>query len=360
VLHILGGLDRGGAETRTMDIYRSIDKTKVQFDFIVQTDNECAYDNEVKSLGGIIYKGMPRFKIYNSISYFKAWDMFFQKNGYSIIHIHITNSAVPILKAAIKNNIKHRISHSRFANETDFVKKWLIRANKKAIRKYSTQRLAVSNLAGKTVFGKDYMVINNAINAKKFTYDETVRDKVRNELNIVNNFVLCHVGRFSFPKNHSFLIDIFHSLTKVLPSAKLVLIGDGELREQTERKIEELRISDKVLVLGLRKDVPELLHGMDMLLLPSHFEGQPGVALEAQASGLKVLLSDKITREAAVIPELTEFLPIDKGADIWVERIMNFHESGFVRRNTYNDFVNAGFDIEAVAKWYEKFYLGCV
>jgi len=358
VLHVFGMLNKGGAETRTMDIYRTINKSQIQFDFVVHTNEKCFYDDEIVSMGGIVYKGIPRFEFFNVFSYYKIWKAFFKNNPYNIIHIHTTNSALPILIAAKKQNIKVRIAHARIADENSFLRRAFVALNRYPIRKFSTYMLAVSEIAGEFAFGKNFSVIPNAIDAGKLRYNINSRKTIRNELGIEDCFVIGNVARFHFQKNHLFLLDAFKEVKGTVPNAKLLLVGTGELKDIIQAKIDELEINDSVMLLGVRDDVEKLLSAMDIFALPSHYEGLPGVALEAQAAGLKTLISDKITKEAAIVDELVEFLKIDEGVSSWVNKIVDFYQNvNYDRRDTYDNFVEAGYDIKSVASWYEKFYI---
>ncbi|MCL2019394.1 MAG: glycosyltransferase family 1 protein [Oscillospiraceae bacterium] len=358
ILHIVGAMDRGGMESRTMDIYRNIDLNKVQFDFMVRDPNKAHFDDEILELGGKIFcHSRKRLKrIFNYL-----YRVIKLMKNYKIVHIHTANAS-NVLDAvcAVLAGVKLRIIHSRNSFDTRAkthkIFKWFIPL-------FANYYLAVSEASGEWMFHKRllknnrYKKINNAIDSRKFSFSTETRNKMRKEFNLANEFVIGHVGNFSASKNHEFLLKVYAEVLEKIPGSVLLLAGDGVLREQIENRISELNIKNKVILLGVREDIPELLQVFDIFAFPSYFEGLPGSVLEAQAAGLKVLLSDKITREVGVVQGLTEFLPIDEGTALWVERIMNFYESGFVRKNTHDDFVNAGFDIKSVAAQYEKLYL---
>ncbi|MCL1982887.1 MAG: glycosyltransferase family 1 protein [Clostridiales bacterium] len=357
ILHVFGKLNKGGAETRTMDIYRGIDKSLIQFDFAVHTNEKCAYDDEILSKGGLLHKGIPRFRFFNGFSYFKAWDRFFNENPYDIVHIHTTNSAAPILVAARNNWTATRIVHARNSYESSLLRRLFVALNRRSIVRLSTNRLAVSDLAGKFIFGKGYSVIPNAIDASKFSYNINYRNSIRDELGIKSCFVIGNVARFHYQKNHFFLLDAFSEARRTIPSAKLLLVGDGELKDAIRSRIKELGMDEDVMMLGVRDDIDKILSAIDIFVLPSRYEGLPGVALEAQAAGLRTLLSDKITREAVVAGDLVDFISIDQGASLWAEKIVDYYNNiDYNRRETYEEFVEAGFDVKSAAAWYENFY----
>ncbi|EEG77497.1 glycosyltransferase family 1 protein [Dethiobacter alkaliphilus] len=357
VLHVFGRLDSGGAESRTMDIYRKIDKTKVQFDFAIHTDDKCFFTDEVSALGGKIYC-FPRFNGKNYFDYKRAWNLFFKEHPeYKIVHGHQTNTGFVYLNEARKNNVPVRIAHARNSNKENIIKKYICKLTKL----YATHLFAVSQLAGISEFGRDVVdkgfvkIIPNAIEALKYSFDKEMRDIKRKELGIENKFVVSHIGRFHSQKNHSFLLETFKLIVKNNKDAVLVLIGDGPLRNEIEQQISDFGIDHSVILTGIRTDVPELLQAMDILLFPSHFEGLPGVVLEAQAAGLPCVISDKITNEVK-ITDLVEYVSLDKSAAYWAEKVMKFSQS-LERRNTYNAIVEAGYDTEAVANWYQDFYI---
>lgn len=357
ILHVFGRLDSGGAESRTMDIYRSIDRSKVQFDFVIHTKDECFYSKEVRLLGGKIFK-FPRFNGKNYFTYKKTWDHFFKKNNeYKIIHGHQTNTGFVYLNEAKKNNIPVRIAHSRNSNKENFIKKHIC----KLVRYYATNLFAVSKLAAESEFGKKELrngnvkIIPNAINAKKYIYAPEIREVKRKELGLTDELAICHIGRFHAQKNHYFLLSVFKYLKKQNNGLKLILIGDGHLRAEIENQIQEFELKDSVILTGIRSDVHEIMQAMDILVFPSLFEGLPGVVLEAQAAGLPSIISDRITDEVKVT-NLVSYFSLEKSEREWGEKILKILEC-LERRNTYEEIENSGYDIISVAKWYQEFYL---
>ena len=356
VLHVFGRLDSGGAESRTMDIYRQIDKSKVQFDFAIHTEDKCFFTEEVKSLGGRIYS-FPRFNGKNYFEYRTKWNEFFKKHPeYRIVHGHQTNTGFVYLREAKLNNVPVRIAHSRNSNKENFIKKHICKLSKL----YATHLFAVSKVAGISEFGESAVnkglvrILPNAIDAKKYSYDEETRKSKRLELGIGNEPVIIHIGRFHPQKNHLFLLDIFSQVIKKEPRAKLLLVGDGLLRSEIIKKISELKIDNSVILTGIRSDVPELLQAADALLFPSLFEGLPGVVLEAQATGIPCIISDSITDEVR-ITELVKFISIDYDAHYWADELIT-SLSDIIRRNTYSEIKEMGYDIQNVALIYETFY----
>lgn len=355
ILHVVTYMGRGGLETMIMNYYRHMDRSKVQFDFLVHRENRAAYDDEIESLGGKIFRLprlMPWSKSYkNTLSEFLA-----AHPEYKIIHVHQDCLSSVVLKEAEKKGIPVRIAHSHSSSQDKNLKYLIKLWYKCQIPRYATDLLACGEKAGDWMFGgAPYDILNNAIDAERHTYCEDVRDSVRKALNISKDtFVVGHVGRFSYPKNHEFLIDIFAALHSQEPKTHLLLVGDGELRNEMEEKVEKLGLQDHVLFAGLRSDVPDLLQAMDVFVFPSHYEGLPLTMVEAQASGLPCFISDKVPGECKVT-DLVKQIPLSSSPNDWAEQILAVR--GLPRRDTYNEILCSGFDIAENARKLEAFYL---
>lgn len=356
VLHVFGRLDSGGAESRTMDIYRQIDRSKVQFDFAIHTEDECFFTDEIKSLGGRIYS-FPRFNGKNYFQYKNSWNKFFKEHAeYQIIHGHQTNTAFVYLKEAKANNVPIRIAHSRNSNKENLIKKHICKLSKL----YATHLFAVSKIAGSSEFGEKAVndgivrILPNAIDAKKYSFNKEARKNKRLELGIENEMLIIHIGRFHPQKNHIFLLEVFSQILMSEPNAKLLLVGDGSLRGEIVKEISDKNIKESVIIAGIRSDVPELLQAADILLFPSLFEGLPGVVLEAQAAGIPCIISDKITPEVK-ITDLVEYVSLEEDTKYWAEISIN-SVSKACREDVSKKIVEAGYDIKSVSKWYEDYY----
>lgn len=360
ILQVLGRLDRGGAETMIMNLYRNIDRDKIQFDFVICTKDECSFTNEIKSLGGRIFS-VPRFNFKNSMEFIKAWHDFFKSHKeYKIIHGHLRSTASIYLSIAKKYGlvtIVHSHSTSSGNGFSAFVKNML----QYPIRYIADYLFACSDAAGIWLFGEkackkaNYFILNNAIDAKKFTYDEQKRCEIRKKLNIEDKFVIGHIGAFRSQKNHEFIIDIFNEVYKKSDKAVLLLIGDGELKSGIEKKVCDLNLTHCVIFTGVSAEVSSLLQAMDVFLFPSLYEGLPVVLIEAQATGLVCFVSDTISKESSVT-DLIGYYSLNSAAKTWADRIIEYSH-GYLRRDTYNDIKNADYDIETTAKWVEEFYL---
>lgn len=358
VLQVFAQMNRGGAETMIMNLYRNIDRSKFQFDFVVHTDEKCAYDDEIKSLGGMIFR-IPRYNGKNHFQYKKAWTDLLKCNPeYKVIHGHVRSTASIYLRIAKKLGLT-TIAHSHSTSSGKGLSAVIKNTFQYPIRYISDYFFACSKSAGVWLFGNkvciedNFIIINNAIDTKKFIFNNSTRMDKRKELEVNEKLLIGHVGRFNSPKNHDFLIDIFKDIYDKNNDVILMLVGDGELRHRIEKKVDNLGLNNNVIFTGIRSDIPELLHATDLLIFPSLYEGLPVTLIEAQAAGLRCLASDRITDEVR-LTDLIEYAPLNKGENYWAERALELSQ-GYERRNMYNEIANAGYDIESVAKRYQEF-----
>lgn len=360
VLHVLGGLNRGGAETMVMNLYKEIDKTKIQFDFITHSNTNDDYVEDIRNLGGKIHV-FPKFKGYNIISYRKAWRKFLKTHPeYKILHSHLRSYAsiyIPIAESFGLKTIIHSHSTSNGKGIKSLVKNFL----QIPLAKQADYLFSCSTEAGKWLFGDEsinkdnYFLLKNSINVDDYKYNIEIRNRYRKYLNLDNKIVCCHVGRLSEPKNHMFLLEVFKKLLEKQNNSVLLIIGEGNLRKEIEDKIKELNLQNKVIMMGSRDDVPNILQAADLFLFPSLWEGLPVSVVEAQAAGLPCLVSNKVTNEVDLTPNL-KYLPIDKGVDIWVNEALNIDKTR--NKNSADIIIEAGYDIVSSAKWLSDFYRG--
>lgn len=359
VLQVFGRTDRGGAETLIMNVFRNIDRDKVQFDFAVHTEDRCAFDEEIESLGGEIFR-IPRYKVFNHYEYVSKWKELFEKNKgrWDVVHGHMFTTASIYLEIARFFELK-TIVHSHSNNLERGIKYFSQNLLTKNVKKFSDYLLSCSNEAGEWLFGKgsNFIVFKNGIDVKNFLFNQSQRDFYRKKFRIEKKLVIGHVGSIYYPKNHEFLIDVFFEIQKLRPNSVLLLIGDGILRKKMENKVKNYGIEGKVIFLGVVSNVNEILNAMDIFVFPSLLEGLPVTLIEAQANGLKCIISDRITKEVK-ITDLVEFLPLEKGAKYWADYISN--SIYYERKNRYDEIVKSGYDIKENTKWLENFYLDIV
>ncbi len=361
VLQVLAGMNRGGAETFIMNVYRNIDRTKMQFDFVLFRKEECDYNEEIRKLGGKIY-WIPRYNGRNHFNYKKAWHTFFKEHPeYKIIHGHVRSTASIYLKIANKHSlttIAHSHSTSSRGSRAEQLFKNIIQF---PIRYTADNLFSCSDEAGEWLFGtrsikkENYRIVKNAIDTEEFKYNMIRRNEIRKQLAIQDKFVIGHIGTFTTPKNHTFLIDIFEAVYKQNCEAVLLLVGDGALRSSIEKKIEELGLSDAVKLIGIRSDIPDLVQAMDVFVFPSLFEGLPVTVIEAQASGLPCIISDTITTEVKITNSIKS-LPLKEKPDFWSHEILNI-DKNLIRYSQYKLISDNGYDIREVANWLQNFYI---
>ena len=357
ILHVLGGLERGGAETFVMNLYRKIDREKLQFDFIIHTNEHGAYYNEIVSLGGKVYS-CPKYTGKHHFQYRKWWEMFISSHPeYRILHSHVRSTAAIYLKIAKKYGLK-TIIHSHSTSNGSGVKSLAKRVLQLPLRRVADYLFACSEQSGIWLYGKrkvrtdKFRILKNVIDVEKNAFNPDIRRVYREELELSNKTVYIHVGRFHPAKNHDFLLGLFKRISDKDKNAALLLVGDGELRESILDKIESLYLADKVFVLGSRGDVGNLLWAADCFLFPSLWEGVPLTVIEAQAAGLPCLVSDKVTDDVCV-SELVTRLPVDAGAEPWMDALS---ELDFTRKNVLDKITESGYDAKALAVWLENFY----
>ena len=355
VLQVVTTMNRGGLETMLMNYYRNINHEKVQFDFLVHREEDSDYDQEILSLCGKIYH-ISKLNPLSSQYRADLDDFFREHQDYKIVHSHLDCMAGIPLKYAKSNGVPVCIAHSHNSNQTKDIKYLLKIYYKKKIKEYADYLFACSQEAGEWMFNtNDFKVLNNAIDAKKYSFNAVIRKDKRKEFNIFDDSIMIgHVGRFFPQKNHSFLIDIFNDFHSINPNSYLMLIGEGDLKASIIEKVKELHLEDYVIFTGLRSDVNELLQAMDVFLFPSLYEGLPVSIVEAQAAGLPCLISDKVPIECKKT-DLVYQINLNDPVDVWADKVNEL--SHIQRRDTYEDIKNAGFDIIENAKWLENFYL---
>lgn len=355
VLQVVPNMDAGGLESFIMNMYRNIDREKIQFDFLIHYTKKSHFDEEIERLGGKIYRLSFR-EDNNLIKYIYDLIKFFKEHSeYRIVHGHMLSTAVFYLGIAKIYNVPVRIIHSHNTSTEKKIKGIIKYFMIKLSKKFSNVWLACSEAAGKFVYGnKSFKIINNAIDIRKFIYNNNTRKKIREELNIEDKFVIGHIGRFNSQKNHKFLLDIFNEISKKKENAVLLLIGKGELEKDIKKKIDKLGLNNRVMLLGVRSDVDVLYQAFDVFLLPSLFEGLPVVGIEAQAAGIQTIFSNTITKEVK-ISELAHFIDLNDTEEKWAEYILSLERYEHI--DTSKDIEKYGYNMNKEAKRIMKFYI---
>lgn len=326
ILHVTGAMNIGGTETMLVNLYRKINK-EIQFDFISYSEEEAYYDKEIIELGGEIIKLRPPNEV-GFIGAIKDIKKVIKDNGsYDAVHTHMMFNCGVAMIAAYLSGVKVRVSHAHTTADEGmgFIRKIYIALMRIFIKLFSTDFLACSNSAGKYLFGskitsnKRYKIVPNYIDYDSFI---NCNDKtsIREELGIKNDdIVICHIGRFINAKNHEFLIEIANKMIKKNNKVKLILVGDGDLKENIQNKVEKFGIEKNVYFTGIRKDIPNILNNADLFVLPSIYEGLGLVLLEAQASRVPCLVSEAIQPEVDLGVGLVKKIDLSYGSSVWAE-----------------------------------------
>jgi len=361
IAQIIGAAFEGGVESCIMNYYTHIDRSKVQFDFFVESTSKIINKDKIESLGGKVVF-IPHYT--HLFQYIKELKKLLSEGNYDIVHSNMNALSVFSLYAAKKAGIGIRIAHS---HSTSNKKEWKRNIIKNILRpfskRYATHYFACSELAGRWLFGDktfekgEVTIVNNAIDLEKFKFNQEIRDKKRRELEIDDKFVVGNIGRFVTQKNQSFLIDVFYELQKLQPNAVLLLLGDGPLHEELVNKSRQLMINHKVIFAGVHKHPERYYNAMDCFVLPSLYEGLPVVGVEAQVAGLPVVASDAMTKETK-ITDTFQFVSLQKNAEEWAH-IIEAMDYNVDRSLGYNKIKGTKYEIQTEAekliKKYEDF-----
>lgn len=355
VAQIIGKMVGGGVESVVMNYYRHVDRSRVQFDFLVDADSTRVPTEEIRSLGGRVFE-IPPYQ--HPVAYRKALLRLFRAERWTIIHSHINTLSVFPLSAAKAAGVPVRIAHSHSTmGKGEYGKNLMKLALRPFATIYPTHRFACSNYAGVWLFGESaFTVIPNAIELRDFRFSERTRQEVRSELGLASDTLLIgHVGRFVPQKNQLFLVNVLAQVLEQAPKTMLAFVGDGPEKESVIEYVKKLGIQDRVLFLGQRSDVNRLYQAFDVFCLPSIYEGLPLVGIEAQRSGLPCFFSNAVSREVDITGSV-EFLPVNS-TDDWVESL---RECNVTKRLTFSDQVFDSYDIdkqgETLTDLYERLY----
>lgn len=358
VLVVVSQMNRGGLESRLMDIIRNLDFSRVQMDIYTYRLEPGLMDEEAKSYGCKIYYNKP-LTPKNMFGYVHYFAKFLREHPeYKIVHAHQDAWCSVFCKGAKLANVPIRIAHSRTAISSMSVSDTVKNIIRIPTRKYATHFFAVSDLAGEWLFGKKNMkrgrveIWPNAIECQKYKFNEEKRGEKRKELKVEDKLVILHVGNFTPPKNHERILKIFKTISSRRSDAVLILAG-REDNPNIRILAKEMQLEDKVLFLGTRTDINELLWAADVFLFPSVFEGMPGAVIEAQASGLPCVISNAITREVCITP-LVRQLSLKRSDEEWASTVLKAQKTG--RMDTLDLMKKAGYDIETLVEELTRFY----
>lgn len=404
ILQVLGRLDRGGAETMIMNLYRHMDREQLQFDFVIHTEDVCDYTEEIGELGGKIYSMEP-FRASTALGYRKQWRRFFREHpGYRIIHGHMRSTASLYLAEAKRAGLV-TIVHSHNTSSGSGLSAVVKNLLQYPLRYQADYLFACGRRAGEWLYGRKacagprFHLLPNGIETDRFRFQSAVRTKKRRELGLGDDeLVFLHIGRMEEQKNHRFLLEIMREIAlrgnalqedreSMLPESllcgerravRLLLCGCGPLEEELKKQA-----GADVVFLGVRDDIPDLMMAGDAMVFPSLFEGLPVTVVEAQAAGLPVLMSDTVTDEV-ILSDLVQTMSLQRSAGSWAERALEIagqpwrssgrsgQESEVAEqtsrsakcprdRGSYAQQIrSAGYDVEQSARWLTEFYLSCL
>lgn len=346
------GLNYEGITSVIKNYVSAMDYTELEFHFVARTDTPTSLKCLFEQYGIVHCVEDRKSSLLRYLSGIGA----LLKTGFSAIHIH-GNSGTMLIEVVLAKlyGVKNIIIHSHSTKTDHPVVNSLL---KKAMMRMADTCIACSRASGDWLYG-DYphIILNNAVDLSSFCYSEDYREKYREEFDVGDHFLIGHIGHFSEPKNHFFLIDIFYAFHKLEPKSKLLLISDGPRFERVKEKVAELGLQDAVIFAGRRNDIAGIYSAMDLFILPSRWEGLPLVLLEAQANGLQVLASDVITKDA-ICTDNIRYKPLEDGAVSWAEQIQIIQHTHHDRlADTHTSIAKKGFDIYTEAEKLRKIYL---
>lgn len=357
ILQVIGNMNRGGAETFLMNVLRNINREKFEFVFLCYKSDRCDYEKEIYDLGGrIVWIEQPsQYRIIRNVNNIIK---VIKDEKIDVVHAHTYYNSCYAIIAAKMCKIRMRITHSHNTKsdvDVPIIKRMYFKISKYIINKFSTDKYACGEEAGKALFYGEFKIIENGIEIEKFVYSEKTALEKRKEQNISEDAtVIGHVGRFDKVKNHSFLIDIFCEFLKLNSNSILLLVGDGVLKNAMIEKTRKLGIKNKVIFLGIRSDVNELYNVMDLFVFPSIFEGLPVTLIEAQTNGLRALISKSISEDANITGTI-EFIDLKEDKSKWANKIYEASQNT-KRIDTIDIIKNSKYDIKKNVRQIEEYY----
>ena len=360
VLQYSGAMNRGGAETILMNIFRNIDREKFEFHFVTHSKETSDYDQEIIALGGkVIYLNKPNYKDLKTFK--KEFKQMINDYGpYDAIHSHVQLFNGLILHEAKKNNIKRRISHAHLNGDyskSSIIRNIYVHYSKYLIRKNSTEFIACSKDAGKYLYNNaDFITMNNAIDVNLFNYDNKSK-LLHEEYNLdFDNKIITHIGTFKSAKNHEYIIEVFNELIKRDNKWRLFLVGDGELKDKIVNKTRLYNLGDYVYFLGKREDIPHILQSTDVFIMPSILEGLPVVLVEAQAAGVPCIISNNIPTSCDLGLGLVKVLDLKDNLGYWCNEILKQNGNKIDFKTRKIAIKNSGYDLKKNIDLLENLY----
>lgn len=359
---VMGKFTSGGIKSVITNYYSNVDRNKISFDLLIDNNSPIDDYSEIETIGGRVCKIST---LSNPFKYISQIYKLSKENKYDIIHGYVNALNVFSMFAGKMAGVPVRIAEN-LSSAHPGEKKTIVKNILKPFSKiFPTDLAACSKSCGEWLYGKKDIesgkvrIFNNAISLKKYTYDKELRENVRNSLGLSDeNFVLGHIGRYQYQKNHNFLIDIFDEVYKRDKNSRLLLVGYGDLKEEIFNKINSLGLKDAVIDMGATENIAGLYNAMDVFVLPSFYEGLPVVGIEAQATGLPCVFSTEVTKETGVIPD-TKFVELSENKEKWADEILKIRDN-YKRVNTEKYIIDAGFDIETEGRKLQDYYFDLI
>ena len=359
ILQVFTTLNRGGAETNFMNYVRQMDLKQFKIDVVVHREAIGAYEQELQSMGIPIHR-LPAITPLNYWRYQQAAKALLINGQYDIVHSHISELSIWLLKSAKQLHLPVRIVHAHLSSAKMDLK-WPIRLYwRSQLRKFANIGFTCSDAASRWLFKNplqwgEIQLMRNAVNTSEWQFNLEKRNKIRDKFGITNCINWVHVGRFNTQKNHKFLIQLFKQFNNVHSNSNLFLLGEGNLANEIATQIKALNLEGKVHCMGTVSNVKEYLQAMDIMVFPSLFEGLPVSIIEAQATGLPCVLSDTISGEVAIVPELIRFVSLKANLESWLKTI---NEQLQIKRTAQSESIKlSGYDILDNVKSLEAIYL---
>lgn len=358
VLHIVGGMNRGGAETMIMNIYRALDRKTLQFDFITHREDICDYDEEIRQLGGRIFY-VPSIGASSPLTFVKRLTETIKRTGpYQAVHAHTDFQTGFAALAAKLAGVGVRICHSHntaWKQSPSWFDRLMLKGFRQLIFAFSTQLVACGEDAGAFLFGQKKMksarveILPNGIDLDLFfQLEPDAKVEMKKQLNLHDKkIVIGHIGRFHKQKNHAFFIELAQTLKKQGVSFQLVLVGDGPLRHEIEADAEREGLKDDIVFTGVVSEVPQYMKAFDVFVMPSLFEGLPLVLVEAQASGLPCVISDHITEEVDLGCGLIKRKSLQASEHEWMKAVLEaYYAESPAQETITSQLAQRGFDVK--------------
>lgn len=354
ILQVIGGLNRGGAETMLMNLYRKIDRQKYKFDFLVYVtdDKKADYEDEILQNGDQIIK-LDRNRVKNPILFYHDLNYVMKNSGYTCVHAHTLFNSGIVMYASYHNHIPVRITHSHSSGNMKrdtLINRTYFKFAKYLITKYSTNYIACDLKSGEYLFGEGFRgpILHNGIDLNRFCYEENAEENKYQYLRDENVLKLAVIGSFYEVKNHIFLLPIAEKLKEKGIKFKLYFAGRGPLQEMLEEKVKKLHLENEIIFLGIVDQVEKFLKNIDLILMPSLYEGVPVSLIEAQAAGVPAIISENISRDVDMELGLLNFVTIDSDKQ-WLEEIVRFHcerHEILNPKNIYEQLTLKGYNVE--------------